>query len=1135
MSFFGTFKDNLNKLLFQKTPVQSQKNGSDIPGDSRGPDRTATAPEGAAIAHKTYETDIIAAKNYVKIHPEGPHRIDFISLFNDYHFFSLDTAVKGDLASFLGEKDKKGMIPAISEVPVEERRNIRIETSTRSAMAPDADYSIREAAIRESESGELHLNFTFSKEGQEEVYIDFHLPGALELKNFVAVHRVEKVFERIPPVSHMGMLLKTFIFSTSSLHECSESASLLAALLDNVPNDNAGAALSALPDLEKRLSGVNTKCIDFLSGYLASHGVILSSHYLIALAIFVETEIGIRDRESLESLDFSSPFSLSPYTVMSIADACDIKLRAFDPGSGSDSSFRSVAKGLLDISSKGLIIQTTDSGGERSFSLVKQQDLPEISGDESGKKPTGLILCLIPSIDHLNRSDLETILKSRYPIMASFQSDFDRKVLWKKMTIENIQSSDRDEEAGNMISSGSLDQFYSGFRSYNFMKTMIGGFAESRTSSAEKENEIVIFRDSRGSRQYVHIESPDAQEALLQKIPADWSAGNEKIVFPRLESLPDYLYEARFERLLNKDTDKSKDEQTLEKLYPELSGILTALPSHVSLESETVLKKKVKTWLTSPDVQQKITKHVSARTLEAMLKYMDSGSGEAAVEIMVLEAMAKAASYPEIVPIAGSLVISALCLSDLTEVKSYFKSFDDRNFHFQVRNMISELMDSSHADLRALAVELVAARSFVTSRNDVLMVEYEIERGLGDSSEDVKAKALTSKLRLLLRKRLPLPQPVLIKACAAADTPAPVKAPSKQKSPQWEEQSAKDIEATLKKLDEYIENVPKTGKMSSNSSHDTSPTDIDVDLLPYISVPENKVQLARIITGANVALKADENQNRSRYLLVVPQQQIDALIESVLETWKDYIDREGRPFSSIIRSKAPETLMKEFGSLAEERRLRTENSPPFLGGTQTLMIHRVEPLKYIKAVKTIENKKVSIRRRKVPHRLLVDLIMMGTEFGLKNLRICRASKAGGVPLEEVENTLTAFPTQREIFMEDLEIFNSQYGHFIPLFHILNIKKTPFEDQEDSWDTLNLMLELYEYVSRGKKMPSSIDEPSKPEPAAEEEQTHIGGASSEMVETARQIAKAFSLPESASRQVLNIVFEATPLCPYNIWD
>ncbi|MGV8119174.1 MAG: hypothetical protein AB2L14_05345 [Candidatus Xenobiia bacterium LiM19] len=1133
MSFFGTFKDNINKMFLKKASAQDQKKDLRHQGDTLISEGSTTPSAGAANDHKAYAADIIAAKNYVKIHRDNSHRLDFISLFNGYHFFSVNTVVNGDLASFMGEKDKKGMIPAISELPVKEK-TIRIETSTRSASPPDEEYTIKEAAIRENESGHINLHFTFSKGPQEEVYIDFHLPGTLEPENFVSVHRVEKVFERIPPVSHMGMLLKTFIMSTADLHTSDDSSPLLTALLATIPNDNATSAFSALPDIEDRLRNINTGSIDFLSCYLASHKVNLSSHYLMALALFVETEIGIRKRENLEALDFSSPITISPYSTMAIADACDIKLKAFDLGSTDGLSFQTVLSGLLGISSKGLIVQVVDQAGEKYFCSVNAGDNTALYDSPSEKKPTGLILCLLPVIDHLNRSDIETILKSRHPIMTSFQSDFDKKVMWKKLTITDIRSLEQDAGASSLLNSGSLDQFYSGFRSYNFMKTMIGGFVDSPSTEAKKDNDILIFRDSRGSRQYVHLESSDAVDTLLQKIPADWSAGDEKILFPTIEALPEHLYEAPFERLLNKNVDKTKDELTLEKLYPELSGILTVIPSHVKLESRSDLKRKVKAWLLSSDIQQKITKHISSRTLEAMLKYLDPGSGDNTVEINILESLAEAEEYPEIIPIAASLIMSALCQSELTEVKSYFKSFDDKNFHFQVRNMISELMDSQHPELRALAVELVAARSFVSTRNDVLMVEYDIERGLSDSNQTVREHALTSKLHLLLRKRVPLLRPVEITARISENIPIPENPASRQKSSQWEEQNAKDIQTLLQKLDDYIDNIPKTGKMSSTGSHDSSPTDIDISLLPYISQRESKMQLATLIAGINVALKADENQNRSRYLFVVSQEQIDTLMESVLVTWKDYIDSEGKPFTSLIRERTPETLMRDFSRLAEERFVRDQKAPPFFGGNQTIMIHRVEPLKYIKAIKTIENKKVSIRRKKMPHKFLVDLIMMGSEFGLKNLRICRATKAGGVPLEEIENTLTAFPTQREIFIEDLEVFNPQSGHFIPLFHILNIKKTPFEDQEDSWDTLNLMLELYDSISRGKKLPVHDEESEPHEAAAEEEQTHIGGASTEMVEIARQIAKAFLLPESTSRQILNIVFEAMPDCPYNIW-
>ena len=283
---------------------------------------------------------------------------------------------------------------------------------------------------------------------------------------------------------------------------------------------------------------------------------------------------------------------------------------------------------------------------------------------------------------------------------------------------------------------------------------------------------------------------------------------------------------------------------------------------------------------------------------------------------------------------------------------------------------------------------------------------------------------------------MPLLKPV--DCISTGEIPEPVvQAP--RKSAAWESRFSKDIDQVIGKLNEYIENAPKTATRGSISSMELTSMDLDVSFIPFLDNGENKKYIARTIVGLNEALKADESRQKSSFLFVIPEVTLEEMLESIFAAWKALADSQERPFQSLFVIKQPEELIEDFLVLGRERSAGKPRESCYAGGNYSLMMHRVEPQKSIKAVKTIENKKVSIRRKKILHKLLIDLVIMGSQFGLKNLRICRALKAGGLAMEEVENTLTAFTTDREVQAHDLEIFNFQFARFLPFFNLLNLR------------------------------------------------------------------------------------------------
>ena len=237
-----------------------------------------------------------------------------------------------------------------------------------------------------------------------------------------------------------------------------------------------------------------------------------------------------------------------------------------------------------------------------------------------------------------------------------------------------------------------------------------------------------------------------------EPVPADWTKTDETPEFPEIGNFPPLLFEASINRLLNRAEALTKEEETLSLIYPPLRDILTRAPIYGNREETGALLKRIYSFLKLQETQDRLSKHISSRTIEAMLRYINPEATGLNTEVLLLKKPHQRLLLPAVIPIASNLTISSLCLSEQTEVKGYFKSFDDKNFRFVLRNSVSELIESAEPALRALAAELLSSRNVIANRNDLLMADYDIERCLQDSDEAVRGRALHSKTAAAVEK-----------------------------------------------------------------------------------------------------------------------------------------------------------------------------------------------------------------------------------------------------------------------------------------------------------------------------------------------------------------------------------------------
>jgi hypothetical protein len=1125
MGFFGNFKENIQKIFHKKdapfTDSSSSENKTPLSSEITPVPRKGSRDLKNEISGPSETSEITSAKSLFKVKRTTGDTLEFRSLFNDYPFFSANAVITGDLANFFGEKDASGIIPSIVEVPLDEGKILRVQTFIRAKIPPSADYQVSAASQKIMADGARQLTFTFSL-GPDEITIEFLLPPGLPCNDFREVIETKKVFEQIPPVSHMGMLLKTYILVEKPGVEKADMMSTLMKMAAGIPNDRASGLLSEVPGLIEKLACIDSEGIDFLSRYLGGHDIHIHPSHLASLCAFLEMETGNITRDNWEKLGIvNGRLPISPYSIMAITDALGFKLRAFELDR--KEPLETPLQNLLSLAQGGIIAEVEEEH-QSSYSLLTSLDqIREL--EASASSFSGIFLAQISFVEHLTNADLDTLLRTRRNLMACYQSDFDKRMTWRKIHLD-LAALDETEGPALTLDRGA-HHFYKGFRSFQFMKTVLGKIVPESPLADIPQGSVVIHRDSRGSRQYGWVEDEKAFEMYQKSISSDWTFADEKLILPDVESLPEYMAEARLHRLLGREEKASPEELALTQLQPRLSSLLTQYPHYIDIFEDAGFAKKMSDCIRGRE--SILLKYMNAKTLEAMLKYIQSAEVERKLNIKINELLFRDWQNQVVLSLSSYFLMSSLCLSSYTETRGYFKSFDDKNFRFFLRNTISELIDSPEGRLRKLALSLLATSNIVANRSDLLMAEYDIERGIKDQDAGVRDCALSSRLALIMRKKIPLASPVIVEPTEALPVIA-----KPGKSNIWEEKLSKDITTLLGKIDEYVEGASNSDKRTPSGGLDSTSADLDASMIPFVGSAENRKNMSRLIVGVNEALKTSDF-DKNRYLFVVSRHQFENLMESVIEIWKEIEKREGMSFATLLGSRSKEALMESFLKAGRERSLDRSKSLPFFGGPHSVMIHRVEPQKIIKAIKTIENKKVSIRRKKVAHKFFIDLVVMGAQFGLKNLRICRARRAGGEDLDELENTLTTFTTSREIHAHDLEVFNYQLARFIPFFHLLNMKTQHFSDDDRSWELVNLLLGFYDSFLKAPADPSACDQDADRRGSeGEGESPQIAGSSSDIIEISRQVARAFALPESSSRQVMNIIFEAAPQCIYDIW-
>ena len=89
--------------------------------------------------------------------------------------------------------------------------------------------------------------------------------------------------------------------------------------------------------------------------------------------------------------------------------------------------------------------------------------------------------------------------------------------------------------------------------------------------------------------------------------------------------------------------------------------------------------------------------------------------------------------------------------------------------------------------------------------------------------------------------------------------------------------------------------------------------------------------------------------------------------------------------------------------------------------------------------------------------------------------------------------------------------------------------------EETQDMADSIMAFYKSLSQQVSSPAVEAASPRKQGAQEEDSMTVGGASTDIIDLSRLIARSFNLPDPYSRQILNIFFESAPGCLYDIWS
>jgi hypothetical protein len=464
--------------------------------------------------------------------------------------------------------------------------------------------------------------------------------------------------------------------------------------------------------------------LDGLCDLLSASGRSLHRNTVLALCLYVEAEIG---RLTAEAVAQGGDMMLSPYTIEAVAGALDVTLLPLVLNEKNRARL-DIYEALMKLSPPGMLVALRKpAAGEAHYRfLAPGASLEQLHAD--GLQPTGDLFLQPPLLDHVNEQDATLFLRLGASFYGCFQSDLDRRRLWRKC----VPGSE---------ASGQL-HFVEGFRAYHFQNLLVGSLVAGEATTGP-----AVYRNSRGNLQFHDPAQPPSDNGLTRE--------DLHLEVPTLEHLPTFLAEPSSDRLLGQIEKGQGDVRKLDLLCQVLRNVLAHHDKVKRINDHPNLASSIRKHFDTPRVRQILTPLVDARILEAML---ESFTTPGQLEYRLSDSISKFMHRPEVLDMVCVQLIYEMCMSDLVVLKSGFKNFNRNWFRSTLLNQLGQLAEGSDIELRQAGCRLLCHGAYMADKRERLVIEYELNQLLEDRNEELAREAAFALSRLALDEVFHLPR-----------------------------------------------------------------------------------------------------------------------------------------------------------------------------------------------------------------------------------------------------------------------------------------------------------------------------------------------------------------------------------------
>lgn len=890
---------------------------------------------------------------------------------------------------------------------------------------------------------------------------------------------------------------------------------------------NSRRAAAFAEGLKQRLPegriGLNDEQLALLA-LLSAAGRRYQANTLVALCLFVDAEVGFLSEADLENLSRSSEtVDTSMYAMVAVAGAFEVQLRGLVLEESEQEPISRSLPALVGQAQAGLLggFRVPGRAGHH-WHWIRSPEEANHALEDGELEFTRMVLGAFPILDQLSEPDLAVLAESGHDLVAVFQSDLDRSLVWRRL------GSIRDGEWRSPASEGRRTSFsfVEGFSAFHFSRLVLAGLKKVEDEELVGCRRVVtVYLDNRQNRHFRCLELVESTRDLEPPANSGLEWSHQVVWFPEASGLPGIMRELGQDALLGRTDTLSTELRNLEWIHEALWQVLTRPTDHQSLMARPDLLERIRKTLWSSPARDILAGLIDARTHDDLNKNLRETRR---FDFRLYRPLLEGGAGREQLEFAGLRIMYEMCRSELVGSEGYFKHYDATRFRAVIHNRLMEMLDSPDPSIRAMALRLLATAEEVPDSSVRLVVEYELSRGLADPEPAVGRAAAEGLLRLCLMDKVPLPEMVDLVHLAPDELPEAAEEEPLSEIPGLEAEE-------LRRVENEIRNWFKSLKTSDPKRAATlALADPEGNLRAELLKP-----LVEVMAALNCACRQDGSLFKRRYFTMISSRELEQLRGAWLDSWKVMALSLGRRLAELVAEENPAELFLDYHFFIEDHAAELKNelgaSPYLTGPDLPRTLYHLPPGESVGVFRRRESSFVSEVLEE--SRFFLDLAELLATTGSQQVRVLRLAKVGGMALEDLESHLPAFTLSRPADLRTAEVFQLHRVRFSPLLHELAFLREQVGQEERDLQDLQALLALFHgrkaaaslpRPGSAEEQPAPIEEPQPspeetgPAPAPEVSEAREESSRDGIRSLATEIAQAFGMPEETERQVLNML-------------